>query len=54
MEIDHVFRKPIEADLIPGVVALAADHQGAGAWSRDFRWAGQEMGPDVPHQHRRH
>ena len=25
MEIDNVFRKPIEAGLIPGVVALAAD-----------------------------
>ena len=28
MEIDDVLRKPIEAGLIPGVVALAADDRG--------------------------
>jgi hypothetical protein len=28
MGIDNVFRKPIEAGLIPGVVALAADDRG--------------------------
>jgi hypothetical protein len=37
MGIDNVFRKPIEAGLIPGVVALAADDRGVfyeGAFSR--------------------
>ena len=37
MEIDNVFRKPIEAGLIPGVVALAADDRGVfyeGAFGR--------------------
>jgi hypothetical protein len=28
MGIDNVFRKPIDAGLIPGVVALAADDPG--------------------------
>ena len=28
MGIDNVFRKPIEAGLIPGVVALAANDRG--------------------------
>ena len=28
MGIDNVYRKPIEAGLIPGVVALAADDRG--------------------------
>jgi hypothetical protein len=35
MEIDRVLRKPIEAGLIPGIVALAADYHGVfyeGAW----------------------
>ena len=37
MEIDNVFRKPIETGLIPGVVALAADDRGVfyeGAFGR--------------------
>ena len=37
MAIDNVFRKPIEAGLIPGVVALAADDRGViyeGAFGR--------------------
>jgi methyl acetate hydrolase len=37
MGIDNVFRKPIEAGLIPGVVALAADGRGVfyeGAFGR--------------------
>jgi methyl acetate hydrolase len=37
MGIDNVFRKPIEAGLIPGVVALAADDRGVfydGAFGR--------------------